>query len=317
VLFVQTVGDHVMRKGDESLVTIVANQSAVAIQNARLYEGLQRLNEHLEERVRERTIELESANREIKQAQAQLVQSGKMAALGQLAAGLAHEMNTPLGAINASLDVAERAIGVIRHSAGALDSTSGSAKLRKALQAIQDTNRVSRDACTRVFSIFQTLRSFARLDESALQWTDLHEGLDEAATLLAHRLGAHIEVTRDYGELPTALCYAGELNQVFLILLTNAIEAIEGRGTITLRTRALGERISVDIADSGRGIAPEHLGRVFDPGFTTKGVGVGTGLSLAIAFRIVEKHEGELTLHSAPGAGTTVSVRLPVSATPR
>lgn len=313
VLFARRKHESVLRKSDETLATIVANHTAVALQNAQLYEGLRRMNEELEERVKERTAELERKHRELQDAQAQLVHSGKMAALGQLAAGLAHEMNTPLGAISSNVDVTQRALSALQQAQEEQSPTPASARrVGRALDALERTVGVSREACDRVFSIFATLRSFARLDEAQLQWTDLSEGLDSTLELLAHRFEEGVELRRDYQALPPVLCKAGELNQVFLIVLTNAVEAIEGRGSVTVRTRAAGAELRVEVEDTGCGIAKEELARVFDPGFTTKGVRVGTGLSLGIAFRIMEAHGGGIELQSEAGQGTCVHLRLPL-----
>lgn len=311
VLSARAVADRVVRKSDETLIGIIANQAAVALQTARLYERLQRLNEELEERVMARTGELEAANRELRDAQAQLVQSGKLAALGQLAAGLAHEMNTPLGAIRSSTDVARRALDRIRDKSADSDHT-----LARAFGVIDSSHEVITKACGRLFATFATLRSFAKLDEAALQWMDLHAGLDTAVSLLPHLLGDRVAIVRDYGEVPPVRCYAGEINQVLLMVLTNAIEAIHDRGTITLQTRATPSDTIVEIADDGCGIEPAHRERIFDPGFTTKGVGVGAGLSLAIAYRIMEKHGGDISVESTHGAGTRVSLRLPMASLP-
>lgn len=307
VLYLQTVRGRPLLKDDEVLVTIVANQSAVALENAQLYE-------QLEARVQARTAELAQANLQLREAQAELVQSGKMVALGQLAAGLAHETNTPLGAIRSNVDVADRALARLRESPELLEVlATPSSRIERLLDALDDSNRVTREAATRLFSIFQTLRAFARLDNSPLAWTDLHQGLESTIALLAHRLGTRVSILRDYDALPKVLCYASDLNQVFLIVLTNAIEAIDGSGSITLRTRASETGVSIEVTDTGRGIPPEHIERAFDPGFTTKGVGVGTGLSLAIAFRILERHRGRIELSSTPARGTTVRVELPFS----
>ena len=311
VLYLQTGSERPLLKQDEVLVTIVANQAAVALQNAELFE-------HLEARVGQRTQELATANRELRETQAQLVQSGKMAALGQLAAGLAHEMNTPLGAIRSNADLVERALVRLRgavEDAGVVDDASTTLEApphRRVLAALAEANRITREASARLFTIFRTLRSFARLDEATLQWADLHDGLDSTLALLEHRLGSRIEVVRDYGAIPRVRCHASEINQVFLIALNNAIEAIDGSGSITVRTRTMTGLVNVEIEDTGRGVPPEHLDRVFDPGFTTKGVRVGTGLSLGIAFRILEQHRGRISLDSSEGRGTTVTLELPL-----
>ena len=167
-------------------------------------------------------------------------------------------------------------------------------------------------ATTRIVEIVRSLRNFARLDEAEKKQVDIHEGIESTLTLLHHELKQRVDVVRDYGELPEIECYPNQLNQVLMNLLTNALQAIEGPGTITIRTRCAGERVEVAISDTGSGISEEARQRIFDPGFTTKGVGVGTGLGLSIAYRIVQKHAGELRVESEVGAGSTFTVSLPL-----
>ena len=315
---------------DELLVTIVANQAASAIQNSQLYaaaerrraelaeahESLKQLNETLEDRVRARTEELEQANLELRETQAQLVQSDKMASLGMLAAGIAHEINTPIGAIHSNNDVESRAMDIVRDAMRdptIQEQLREHPKLHRALEAIENTNAVTREATERVTTIVQSLKSFARLDQAELQSVDLHEGIDSTLTLLQHLIKDRIEVVRNYAALTEVECYASQINQVFMNILTNAIQAIDDTGKITVTTHEDSGDAVVEITDTGRGIAPEQLKHVFDPGFTTKGVGVGVGLGLSITYRIVEDHRGSIEAQSTPGRGTTFTVRLPIS----
>jgi signal transduction histidine kinase len=315
---------------DETLVTIVASQAASAIQNALLYrageerrkelaeahERLKQLNETLEERVRARTKELEQLNHDLREAQSQLVQSSKMASLGTLAAGIAHELNTPIGAIHSNADVERRAVGIIR---GILQDPSVAKRLgtqprlERTLRIFDDINQMTLEAAERVTKIVQSLKSFARLDQPELEWVDLHEGIESVLTLMDHLIKDRIQVNRNYGELPKVKCYASQINQAFANVLTNAIEAIDGAGSITITTKEEESDILIQVADSGSGIKPEHLERIFDPGFTTKGVGVGTGLGLSITYRIIENHQGSIRVESEPGRGTTFSLRLPIT----
>ncbi|MCA9670643.1 MAG: GAF domain-containing protein [Myxococcales bacterium] len=312
VLKLETVHEGVLSLADGQLAAIVANQAAVAIENARLYQRQQQINVELEQRVRERTAELEQRHRELQQAQAELVQSSKLAALGQLAAGLTHEINTPLGAINASIDTAYKALQMLR------DDPSES-KSRRALAALESSHGLIRDATERVGGVFASLRRFARLDESELQWVDLHDGLDATLELLGHRTSAGVHVARRYSELPDVLCFAGEINQVLLAIITNALDALEARWRddasrpreLSLTTRVERDDVYVDVEDNGVGIAPEKLEHIFDPGFSTKGTRVGAGMSLASAFRIMEKHGGAIVVDSAARRGTRVTLRLP------
>ena len=186
-------------------------------------------------------------------------------------------------------------------------------KLHRALDAINNTNAITRQATERVAAIVESLKNFARLDQAELQSVDLHEGIDSTLTLLQHLIKDRIEIVRNYGPLPEVACYASQINQVFMNILTNAIQAIDDIGSIVVTTRPDNGHVVVEIADSGRGIPSEQLEHVFDPGFTTKGVGVGVGLGLSITYRIIEDHKGRIEVQSEIGKGTTFITRLPIS----
>jgi signal transduction histidine kinase len=323
VFSIESAEKRMFSDRDETLVNIVANQAASAIHNARLYRAeeerraeLAELNRTLEDRVRARTAELERANRELRETQAQLVQSGKMASLGMLVAGVAHEINTPIGSIAANSDVVKRAADMVKQRIEAADVPADIAQdpnLRLAIETMQQASETELLACQRITSIVKSLRNFARLDESEEKSVDLHEGIDSSLTLLVHELKKGVEVVKNYGDLPNVVCFPSQLNQVFMNLLNNAIFAMEGKGTITITTERDGEHVVLRFADTGAGIAPENLDRIFDPGFTTKGVGVGTGLGLAICYRIVQDHHGTIGVRSELGKGTELTVRLPIS----
>ena len=317
---------------EETLATIVASQAASAIHNALLYrdveerrkelaeahEGLKQLNETLEGRVRTRTKELEQANRDLRETQAQLVQSGKMASLGMLAAGVAHEINTPIGAIHSNADVERRAVDVIRgilQGPAVVKQLGHQPRLDGAFKIFDDVNRVTLEAAERVTRIVQSLKNFARLDRAELELVDLHEGLESTLTLIGHLMKDRIKVIKNYGELPKVQCYASQINQVFANILTNAAQAIEETGSIAISTYHDGSYVVIEVADTGVGIKAEYLDRIFDPGFTTKGVGVGIGLGLSITCRIIENHGGSIHVQSELGKGTTFSIHLPI--TPR
>lgn len=266
-------------------------------------------------KARQRVLEqLEATNQELRDTQAQLVQSEKMAALGQLVAGIAHEINTPIGAICSMHDSLGKATHKLR---GRIDTMApelaDDKKTQATLKIIDDANRVIESGSERVATIVKRLKTFARLDEAELQVADLHEGLDDTLVLLRHELKLNITVVKNYGEIPKISCYPGQLNQVFLNLLVNARQAIDGRGEIQVSTRLEGDEVHVAIRDTGSGIAPGNLKRIFDPGFTTKGVKVGTGLGLAICYRIVQAHKGEIRVDSNVGEGTTFEVVLPTN----
>ncbi|MDX1430676.1 MAG: GAF domain-containing protein, partial [Rhodothermales bacterium] len=295
---------------DEDLVAIVANQAASAIHNARLYqdveqrrmelaeahEHLRRLNETLELRVQERTAELQNANRELRRTQAQLVQSGKMAALGRMVAGIAHEINTPVGAMNAAQNSLKRAVSKLkdRMESNCPEQLASDAVMKKSMEATEASRNIIEESSSHVAEIVRRFRSFARLDEAELQQADIHECLEDTLALIQHELRGGIEVAKDYGEIPKVLCYPGRLNQVFLNLLYNACQAIESNGKIVITTRVVGDEIHIGFRDNGSGIAAEYLDKIFDPGFTTKGVGVGTGLGLSICYEIVRDHNGRI-----------------------
>jgi two-component system NtrC family sensor kinase len=259
--------------------------------------------------------ELENKNREIQDAQSQLVQSEKMASLGNLVAGVAHEINTPLGSIHANADTSRRALEILKEAAGDpgfQDVLKRYPKLGRAVTILQDSNATTVTATNRIVGIVKSLRSFARLDEAEFQKVDIHEGLESTLTILHHELKNRVEIVRDFGTLPLVECYPNQLNQVFLNILVNGVQAIASKGTITITTRHEGALVSISIKDTGKGIDPDHLRHVFDPGFTTKGVGVGTGLGLSISYRIIQDHGGRIDVASKPGEGTTFTIRIPV-----
>ena len=161
-------------------------------------------------------------------------------------------------------------------------------------------------------TIVGSLRRFARLDEAELDEVDLREGIENTLTLVQHELRNRVEVERDYGDIPRVKCYPNQLNQVFMNLLVNASHAIEGQGSIAIKTRPQGDNVLIEFTDSGRGIPQENLKRIFDPGFTTKGSGVGTGLGLSIVYRIVQEHQGSIDVESEVGKGTTFRLLLPI-----
>ncbi len=264
---------------------------------------------------KEMIAQLASANDQVRTKQAQLVQSEKMASLGLLVAGIAHEINTPVGAIHSMHDTLVRAVGKLRKtiSDSVGDDHPATAKLVKALEVIDEANRVIDSGTQRVTEIVRRLRAFARLDEAELKTVDIHEGLDDTLMLMHHELKRGVTIERDYGELQPIPVYPGRLNQVFLNVINNARQAMDNQGTITISTRLSEQQITIRIGDTGPGIAPDHLKRIFDPGFTTKGVGVGTGLGLSIVYQIIEDHRGEITVESTVGEGTTFTITLPTN----
>jgi signal transduction histidine kinase len=246
--------------------------------------------------------DLRRALGELRTTQGRLVQHAKMAALGQLVAGVAHEINTPLAAVVNNNDLFLRIF--VRMRQGRIEERD--------LAAIEDLSKVTRLACARMSDIVRTLRTFARLDEADVKSVDVHEGIESTLVLIAHLTKSGISVERRYGELPRVECHPNQINQVLMNLCVNACQAMGERGTLTITTRSLGDSVEVRIKDTGVGIARDKLSRIFDPGFTTKGAPLGTGLGLSIVYQIVEGHGGDIAVASELGSGTEFTMRLPV-----
>jgi two-component system, NtrC family, sensor kinase len=258
---------------------------------------LQHINTNLERLVEERT-------RALRDQQAQLIQSEKMASLGQMVAGVAHEINTPLGYANSN-------VGIVRESLRAMadDPAHG--------EAMNEYSALLADAehgLGQIADLVRSLKDFSRVDRSRTELFDVNEGLETALKICHNQLKGRVEIERDYGELPRIPCAPSQLNQVFLNLLTNAGQAIDGAGTIRVRTRDAGKHVEIAIRDSGCGMDEETRKHIFEPFFTTKDVGKGTGLGLTIVYRIVEDHRGRINVDSKPGAGTEFTISLPKGA---
>ena len=251
---------------------------------------------------------LETANRELRETQTQLIQSAKMASLGQLVAGIAHEINNPLSFVMSHLlTVENRLQGVIEEVSPHLSKASAP-KLDKIRQRLQDMHM----GLERVKDLVVKLRTFSRIDEGEFNIVSIRENIESVLTLLQHRLKDRIRLRRQYSNDDTLACYPSLLNQAFMNILSNAIDAIEGQGEITITTGRMDSQFFISIADTGPGISDILRERIFEPFFTTKPIGAGTGLGLAITYRIIQKHEGYIEAHNRKAGGTEIIIKLPV-----
>ncbi len=285
----------------------------------------------LENKVQERTQEIEEKNRRLtelvetmKRMQEQLVHSEKMASLGQLVAGIAHEINNPVNFIASNITPLKQYINdiktLITRYDQCCDSDGEKQKELEGLKAeidfdflIADLDDLIQDVGTgasRIRRIVQDLRNFSRLDEAELKTIDIHQSLDTTLNLLGHIYENRIMVHKKYEATPHVECYAGQLNQVFMNLLANAAQAITRRGNVWIMTQNAAHKVKISIRDDGRGIPEEVLPKIFDPFFTTKDVGEGTGLGLSISYGIIEKHQGEISVKSHVDEGTEFTITI-------
>jgi len=292
-------------------------------------EQIRKVNERLGTLVDERT-------REIQQAQAQLLQSDKMASIGQLAAGVAHEINNPIGFISSNLN------SLSRYAKDIEDVISLYESLRKSCAAhsdqserLEEIDRVREDrdieyvmsdlqsliaesieGTGRVRQIVADLKDFSHVDNPDVTEEDLNELIEKTINVAWNELKYKSEVQKEYGDIPPIPCYGGRLAQVFLNLIVNAAQAIDDQGTITVRSERNGDNVRIQVSDTGCGIPPENLSRIFEPFFTTKAVGAGTGLGLHLTYSIVQAHGGEVGVESTVGEGTTFTIDLPIAGPP-
>ena len=319
-------------QGDVDLLTAVASHVALAIDRAESFQTIEDLSRSLEDKVRVRTEQLRTTNEELRSAyrdlqatQLQLIQREKMASVGQLVAGVAHELNNPIGFISSNVttlaDFVQRLRAMLESYQEAalpdadrsrIDARRQELKVDYALKYLDAMIAGIREGADRTRKIVADLRVFARTSDDVWQPVDLHEELDSSLTLLNHLLKDRVTVVRKYGSLGPVECVRSQIDQVFLNVLANAAQAIPGPGTITIETRREGPMAVIDIADTGPGISSGALGRIFDPFFTTKPVGEGTGLGLSISYEIVTKHRGEIRAESPATGGAVFTLRLPV-----
>jgi signal transduction histidine kinase len=311
-------------------------ERTLALMSKELTEANAGLRNELEERQRtELALQKEKEEQRVLIAKLedvhnQLLQSEKMASIGQLAAGVAHEINNPIGFVYSNLGTLEKYLQdtfrmlelyeqaeseIANHdvlsSLQAAKKDLDIAYLKTDLHALMQE---SKDGIVRVKVIVQNLKDFSHVGASdEWHYSDLHKGLESTLNIVNNEIKYKADVVREYGDIPEVECLLSQLNQVFMNLLVNAAYAISERGTITIRTGCAGDEVWVEIADTGQGIPPENLQKIFDPFFTTKPIGKGTGLGLSLSYGILQKHHGRLEVQSEVGRGTTFRLSLPVS----
>jgi len=344
-LLLRSLKPYAYTDKDVRLAERIGDQIAGAIANAQLFnerkqaeEALEKNQEELLEKNREIEAsrknlqlaleELERAYKELKATQAQILQQEKMASIGQLAAGVAHEINNPMAFISSNLGTLDKYVhrltGFIQTqsevigSLKAADAIEGLKRKQKELKLdyiTEDINQLiteSLEGSERVQKIVQGLKRFARVDEAEYKYADINECIESTINIVWNELKYKATLKKDYGNLPLTKCYPQQMNQVFMNLLINAGHAIEKQGEITIKTWNEDGSIWVAISDTGHGIPKESLNRIFEPFFTTKEVGKGTGLGLSITYEIVQKHNGEITVESEVGKGTTFTINIPI-----
>ena len=298
---------------------------------ARLQKELRKRNKQLEKTIKE----LERTNHELKNTQAQMLQQEKMASIGLLAAGVAHEINNPicyvdmnLGMLNEHIQSIEQVVNSANRLAQNVLEKSRDDALKEAAKAfmeqvekedisyvLDDMKNIikeSREGSERVKEIVQTLRDFSHVDQSERKYADIHQGLDSTLKIAWNEIKYKATVIKEYGNIPEVFCYPRQLNQVFLNMIVNAAHAIKEKGEIRIKTWHDEQYVYIAISDTGCGIKPEHLNKIFEPFFTTKPVGKGTGLGLAMSYNIIKKHGGEILVESEPGKGSTFTIKLPI-----
>jgi signal transduction histidine kinase len=299
------------------------------VERALEHRALLRDGKRYKEELERRNEKLASQKAQLERLQAQLVHSEKMASLGQLAGGVAHELNNPAGFIYSNIESLGEYETALQRLLTFYDNMPLSPDLASQVRAIKNEIRYEKllpdissiiadckEGAGRIRDIVLNLRTFSRLDEAEVKKIDIHAGMDATIRLLSQYYNSsHITLKRDYGDLPLVNCFAGQLNQVWMNLLTNAAQAIgRGAGEVRIETRVENEVVIVRISDTGTGITTVDLKRIFDPFFTTKPPGEGTGLGLSISYGIIKRHGGAIKVESIPGKRTTFTTLIPLNA---
>jgi two-component system NtrC family sensor kinase len=300
----------------------------LTVERALEKRALLRNARHYKQELEEQNTELACRKAELERLQSQIVHSEKMASLGQLAAGVAHELNNPAGFIYGNMEILRTCAAGLERLLSFYDNAQLPESLTAQIKVIkeetdyeyslEDLKSIISDChsgAERISDVVQNLRLFSRLDEAEFKKVDLYDGIESTIRLLSQFYSSdRITLERDYTDLPLVDCYAGQLNQVWMNLFINAAQAISSEGKVRVATREENDMAIVSIRDTGSGIAPEHLKKIFDPFFTTKRVGEGTGLGLSITYGIIERHGGSIKVESRLGEGTTFTIAIPIDA---
>lgn len=276
---------------NEDIINSIQIQLSQAILQANLFEKIKETNKQLRKTLKE-----------LRETQLHLVNSEKMASIGQLVAGVAHEINTPVASIKSNSNLRKKLSGFIKEKG--FDE--------KLLKRIEHLDSIDEEAIKRISNIVLSLKKFVRLDEAQIQYTNINNEIDLTLQLLKHQIKNRIKILRKYGPLPQIKCYPNLLNQVLMNLFMNAIQSIDNEGEIEIETKIEDSNLKIIIKDTGIGIDPRIKSKIFQTGFTTKPIGIGTGLGLAISKKIIEKHNGEISFSSKKNKGTSFTISIPV-----
>jgi len=318
-------------------VLLLAVLGFFGLRLAASHRQLNRSHDDLEVRVEERTADLEQANEDLKESQVQLVQAEKMSSLGQLVAGVMHEINTPLLYVLNNTSVTSEAVNdlakYIEASIPILEAKTSAdgkqaiqqflarreefdvAELRENVEEVESLSVDSIDGLNQISELVQSLKDFSRLDRIADDTFDVREGIEKTLTITRNLLKQGVEVEKDFAEVPKIFCSPQRLNQVFINIINNAVQAMDGQGTLKISTAHVqssqGDSVEIAFTDTGCGIPQEHIDKIMDPFFTTKPVGEGTGLGLSIVHQIIEQHGGQILVDSKEGHGTRIVLNFP------